>query len=273
MPPDALSAWRRECEAKTIDELQDALDRGLYNKEKAAIARTVVAAMREAQREQGEVATLKKEVESLKGELRDKRTALFWTRVTASIAAAALLVSVASNWRVELGDLFKSAVAVVKGPTNILTLEVAPLRFDEFRPTIDKLWLFHQYCIRVRHPTPNALSDLRAEITSMEPHWPMDAPLPLPLRVHQVGIHEAIVDVVRVNHNWLETGPIQWTGKLLKVSPPDEIKPGAYGQAQLGLAQRQRYTFTITVSAGSSSGSRRFIFEPGKPYTLTALQD
>jgi hypothetical protein len=118
------------------------------------------------------------------------------------------------------------------------------------------------------------LSDLRAEITALEPHPLLDATLPLPLRVHHAGIHEAIVDVVRVNVKWLETGPIQWSGKLLMMFPPDDMKPGVYTQAQLGYADPQRYTLTITVSAGSASGRRRFIFEPGKPrYTFTALQN
>jgi hypothetical protein len=272
-PADALTAWRRSCEAKTIAELQDGLDRGLYNKEKANIARTVLEAKQEQRREQGEVAALKKENDSLKQEVRDKKTTLFWTRVTTGIAAAALLVSVVSNWRSEIGDILKSAVAAVKGPANVLALDVAPLRFDEFRPTIDKPWVFHQFSIRVRHPAPNALSDLRAEITAMEPHRPMDAPLPLLLRVHQVGIHEAIVDVVRVNVNWLETGPIQWCGKLLLVSPPDDMKPGIYAQAQVGFGERGRYVLTITVAAGGLSANRRFTLEPGKPtYTFMALE-
>ena len=266
---DPLRAWRRSCEAKTVDELQDGLDRGLYREEKAAIARTVLEAKREQQREQGEVATLKKDIDGLKQELRDKRTTLRWTRLAVLIAALSLLAS----WRGELTELLKSAVVAVKGPTNALTLEVAPLRFDEFRPTVNNLWVFHQFSIRVRHPTPNALSNLRAEITTMEPHLPMGASLPLPLRVHQVGIHEAVVDVVRVNVNWLETGPIQWCGKLLLVSPPDDMKPGSYTQAQVGFGERERYLLTITVAAESLSTSRRFSFEPGKPsYTFMALQ-
>jgi len=71
--PEPQRAWRRSCEAKTIAELQDGLDRGLYREEKEAIARTILEEKRERRLEQGEVATLKQEISDLKGELRDTR--------------------------------------------------------------------------------------------------------------------------------------------------------------------------------------------------------
>jgi hypothetical protein len=71
--PEPLRAWRRSCETKTIAELQDGLDRGLYREEKEAIARTILEEKRERRLEQGEVATLKQEISDLKGELRDTR--------------------------------------------------------------------------------------------------------------------------------------------------------------------------------------------------------
>jgi hypothetical protein len=71
--PEPLRAWRRSCETKTIAELQDGLDRGLYREEKEAIARTILEEKRERRLEQGEVATLKQELSDLKGELRDTR--------------------------------------------------------------------------------------------------------------------------------------------------------------------------------------------------------
>jgi hypothetical protein len=70
---EPLRAWRRSCEAKTIAELQDGLDRGFYREEKEAIARTILEEKRERRLEQGEVATLKQELSDLKGELRDTR--------------------------------------------------------------------------------------------------------------------------------------------------------------------------------------------------------
>jgi hypothetical protein len=260
--PEPLRAWRRSCEAKTIAELQDGLDRGLYKEEKEPIARTVLEEKRERRREQGEVATLKQEISDLKGELRKKRTTLWLTRITVLIAALGLLAS----WRSELTDLFRSAVVAVKAPPkNALTLDVAPSRVDEFRPRPDNLMVFHQFSIRVQHPTPNTLDNLRAEITAMEPHRPFDAPLPLPLRIRHVGIHDAVVDVVRVNVNWLDTGPIQWCGRSLMLHPPDEMPPGGYPEAQTGLAPRERYVLTISVSAGSLSASRTFVLEPASP--------
>lgn len=135
------------------------------------------------------------------------------------IAAAALVVTIATTWRNELADLFRLVLVAVKlapPPAHALAVDVGPFRLDEFRwPRPDNLWVFHQFTVRVQHPAPNAFDNLRAEITSMEPHRPLGASLPLPLRVHRAGIHEAIVDVVRVNVNWLDTGPIQWCGKSL----------------------------------------------------------
>lgn len=260
--PEPLRAWRRSCEAKTIAELRDGLDRGLYTGEKEALARTVLEEKRKKRRDQGEVATLKQEISALEGELRHKRTALWLTRLAVLIAALGVLAS----WKSELTDFFKSAVVAVKGsPTNALTLDVAPLRLDEFRPRPDNLMVFHQFSIRVQHPTPNTLGNLRAEITAMEPHRPFDASLPLPLRIRHVGIHDAVVDVVRVNVNWLDTGPIQWCGRSLMLHPPDEMPPGGYAEAQTGLAPRERYALTIRVAAGSLSASRKFVLEPGNP--------
>ena len=103
-PPDALRAWRRQCEVKSIAELQDGLDRHLYNKEKANIARTVIAEKREKQREEGEVATLKREIADLKQELRDKRITLRWTRI-------AVLVALVVGFRNELTAFAKWALA------------------------------------------------------------------------------------------------------------------------------------------------------------------
>ena len=267
-PADPLAAWRHECESKSIAELQDGLDRNLFNREKGNIARTVIETKREKQREQGEVAMLTKELDSLKQELRDKRTELSWTRRGVIIGALAAL----AGWRQELAGFFWWGVVAVKGTTNALTVDAGPLRFDTFQPRPGTAWLFHQFTVRVRHPTPNVLANLRAEISAIEPSGPLGAALPLSLRIHRVGIHEAIVDVVRVNVNWLDTGPIQWCGKTLLVAPPDDMKPGIYNDAQTGHASRRRYIVKVTVATEQFSASRDFVFEPGKPtFTFVAL--
>jgi phage host-nuclease inhibitor protein Gam len=87
MQEDPLTAWRRSCEAKSIAELQEALDRDILNREKAAIARTVIGEKREQQRQQGEIADLKRENAHLKTELRDKRMELrvAWIAVLATL--------------------------------------------------------------------------------------------------------------------------------------------------------------------------------------------
>jgi hypothetical protein len=108
----------------------------------------------------------------------------------------------------------------------------------------------------------------------MEPHRPLGASLPLALRIHRASIHEAIVDVARVEINRLDTGPIQWCGLLLVLHPPDTPTRGvAYNDFEAGLAPRERYALTITVAADNLSTSREFILEPGKPrYTFVARQ-
>jgi hypothetical protein len=65
---DFLTAWRRSCEAKSITELQEALDRNILNREKAAIVRTVIGEKREQQCQQGEIADLKRENADLTGQ-------------------------------------------------------------------------------------------------------------------------------------------------------------------------------------------------------------
>jgi len=150
-------------------------------------------------------------------------------------------------------------------PGATLTLDVGPFRIDQFRPRPNILWVFHQFTVGVHSPVPGALGGLRAEITVMEPRSFTAAPLPLALKVNSVGIHDAVIDVVRVNVNWLETGPIQWCGQSLMLSPPDVMPPGGYDEAQTGLAPLGRYVIKVTVAAGTLSASREFIFEPAKP--------
>ena len=106
-PGDALRAWRRSCEAKSVADLQDGLDRNLYNRKKANIARSVIEEKREQQREQGEVATLKREIANLKGERRDKRIQL-------RVAWIAVLATLVVGFRSELAELGRGAWVVLQ---------------------------------------------------------------------------------------------------------------------------------------------------------------
>jgi hypothetical protein len=152
-------------------------------------------------------------------------------------------------------------------PPQALVLDAGPFRLDQFEFPRGSMWLFHQFTVRVQHPKPDMLGDLRAEITAMEPHNTLDASLPIPLRIHRVGIHDAIVDVFRVGSNDLDEGPIQWSGQALFLYPPDPIRLDGKRepQALLGLSPRKRYVLTITVAAGGLSTSRKFTLVPNRP--------
>jgi hypothetical protein len=131
---------RAQFDAMSIEELQEglAVDRfGHADSPKARLARSVLEAKLAERHEHGEVAGLKAEIDNLKQELRDKRTTLFWTRVTTYITATALVVAIAATWRNELADLFRwalVAVRLVPPPTHTLAVDVGPFRLDEFRP-------------------------------------------------------------------------------------------------------------------------------------------